>query len=208
MSNMFPKRTARFVIIIFDLILLLVAYLAAFKLASYYTLIEPRNIEALVSIMPWVLLMAVLFIYIFELDRLVKRDYAEIFRKLLVVSLGIMVLTIAASFLFREFSLPRSVIFLSHAFMFIMWFFWKSLYVRIICKVMSQKVLYIGDESELELIKENLLDSRIIKRKDDVSWLNKDLTMKDIKLKMKPYELVFIGSTMPERKKMIFYIMQ
>ncbi len=205
---MFPKRTARFVIIIFDLILLLVAYLAAFKLASYYTLIEPRNIEALVSIMPWVLLMAVLFIYIFELDRLVKRDYAEIFRKLLVVSLGIMVLTIAASFLFREFSLPRSVIFLSHAFMFIMWFFWKSLYVRIICKVMSQKVLYIGDESELELIKENLLDSRIIKRKDDVSWLNKDLTMKDIKLKMKPYELVFIGSTMPERKKMIFYIMQ
>lgn len=207
---MFPKRTARFVIIIFDLILLLVAYLAAFKLASYYTLIEPRNIEALVSIMPWVLLMAVLFIYIFELDRLVKRDYAEIFRKLLVVSLGIMVLTIAASFLFREFSLPRSVIFLSHAFMFIMWFFWKSLYVRIICKVMSQKVLYIGDESELELIKENLLDSRIIKRKDDVSWLNKDLTMKDIKLKMKPYELVFIGSTMPERKKndILYYAMK
>ncbi|WP_274169692.1 sugar transferase [Halalkalibacter sp. APA_J-10(15)] len=210
MSNMFPKRTSRLFIILIDLSLLMLAYLAAFKLASYHTLIEPRNIEALVSIMPWILLMAVLFIYIFELDRLVKRDYTEIFRKLLVVSLGIMVLTIAASFLFREFSLPRSVIFLSHSFMFVMWFFWKSMYVRIACKVMSQNVLFIGDESELDLIRENLLDSKVIKRKDDVSWLNKDLLMKDIKMKMKPYELVFIGSTMTERKKndILYYAMK
>ncbi|GAE35795.1 hypothetical protein [Halalkalibacter akibai] len=102
MTNMFPKRTSRFLIILVDILLILAAYWGAFTLASQYIVIQPRNIDALVEIIPWVLLTAVCFIYMFELDLLVKRDQTELIRKLLVASACIMVVTIAISFLFRE----------------------------------------------------------------------------------------------------------
>jgi FlaA1/EpsC-like NDP-sugar epimerase len=207
---MFPKRTSRSLIILVDILLILVAYWGAFTLANEYTIIEPRNIDALVSIIPWVLLTAVCFIYMFELDRLVKRDQTELIRKLMVASACIMVVTIAVSFLFREFALPRSVIFLAHFFIFVLWLAWKSLFTRFNCKMINARAVFIGDENELELIKENLRDSKLIHRKSDVAWLSQGISLSEIKEKILPYGLVFIGSSMKEKKKndILYYAMK
>ncbi|MFC0559247.1 sugar transferase [Halalkalibacter alkalisediminis] len=210
MTNMFPKRTSRFMIILVDILLILAAYWGAFTLASQYIIIQPRNIDALIAIIPWVLFTAVCFIYMFELDRLVKRDQTELVRKLMVASACIMVVTIAVSFLFREFALPRSVIFLAHFFMFVSWLTWKSLFTRFNCKMLNERAVFIGNEEELELIKVNLRDSKLINRKSDVAWINQDITLSEIKENILPYGLVFIGSSMREKKKsdILYYAMK
>ncbi len=197
-------------IILVDILLILAAYWGAFTLASQYIIIQPRNIDALIAIIPWVLFTAVCFIYMFELDRLVKRDQTELVRKLMVASACIMVVTIAVSFLFREFALPRSVIFLAHFFMFVSWLTWKSLFTRFNCKMLNERAVFIGNEEELELIKVNLRDSKLINRKSDVAWINQDITLSEIKENILPYGLVFIGSSMREKKKsdILYYAMK
>ncbi|GAE35796.1 sugar transferase [Halalkalibacter akibai] len=94
--------------------------------------------------------------------------------------------------------------------MFVLWLTWKGVFTRINCKMLNERAVFIGNESELELIKENLKDSKLINSKSDVAWLNQDITLSEIKNEILPYGLVFIGSSMKEKKKsdILYYAMK
>ena len=209
MSNIIPNRTARFFVIAVDVLLILLAYLGAFALASQFTLIEEKNIDAFVNIIPWILLIGICFFYVFELDQLSQNDNADLMRKLIVASLVILVLTIAASFLFREFALPRSVIFLAHFFLFLELFIWKKFFIKLTSVKFKDKALFIGEEEEFHLMRDSLLSSKLVTG-SEVAWVKGDISLQELKTKIEPYHFVFIGSALNEKKKnnILYYAMK
>ncbi len=179
---------------------MLLSYGAAFTIASNYRVIQDRNIDSFVALIPWVLLIGVFLLYVFELDRLVQRDYFDLIRKLLVTVGSLLIFTTAASFILREFALPRSVILMSHVFMLVAMFGWKSLYMKLSQRKLESKAVFIGDEEEFHLIKENMLNSKMTS-KEGVSWLKMDISLKEMKTLIAPYSYIFIGSSMNEKKE-------
>ncbi|WP_368503226.1 sugar transferase [Alkalihalophilus sp. As8PL] len=201
MENIIPKRTARLLIILLDVLFILISYSAAFYIVSHFRPIDARNIDAFISIIPWILLIGICFLYVFELDRLVQRNQSDLVKKLIVASASIMVLTVAASFIFREFALPRSVILLAHIFIFGSLFFWKSFFLRMNTKKFRDKAVFIGCEEEFEMMQGNLISSKMISKDTGVTLLNPDQPLNQMKLKIQPFNFIFIGSSLNEEVK-------
>ncbi|ARK32207.1 sugar transferase [Halalkalibacter krulwichiae] len=192
MPNINPNRLLRVSVVLVDVLLILLAYVVSFRVAANFTLIEQRNIDSFVNLLPWILLLGIFFIVVFELDRLVHHDLLDLTRKLVVASGFIMIITIAMSFLFREFSLPRSVIFLAHAFMFLFLFAWKGFIIK--CNQFTKgKAVIIGDRSEYENIKHSI--RKLVTKKEKVDFIDMNTNYAAIKAKLDSYDIVFISST-------------
>ncbi|MDE5415828.1 sugar transferase [Alkalihalobacterium chitinilyticum] len=198
MPNINPNRLLRFSIVFVDLILIFVAYVAAFKIASNYTPIVQRNIDSFVNLLPWILLMGVFFIVVFELDRLVEYDMWDLTRKLVVTSAFFFVITIAISFLFREFSLPRSVLFLSHFFIFVFLYAWKGLVIKF-NQLTKGKAVIIGCHSEYETIKGNI--KKLVKKQEQVDFIDHKTPYQEIKKRIADYDAVFVSSSVSTKVK-------
>ncbi|OLO42344.1 sugar transferase [Alkalihalophilus pseudofirmus] len=198
MPNINPNRLLRISVVTVDLILILIAYVVAFKIAGNYTLIEQRNIDSFFNLLPWILIVGIFFIVVFELDRLVQYDLLDLVRKLVVTSAFFFVITIALSFLFREFSLPRSVLFLSHFFMFVFLFVWKGLVIKF-NQISKGKAVIIGRHSEYATIKNNI--KKLVKKHENVDFIEHSTPYKEIKRKVAEYDSVFISSTVSTKVK-------
>ncbi|WP_052144854.1 hypothetical protein [Halalkalibacter okhensis] len=59
MLNINPNRLMRFSLVFVDLMLILFAYILSFVFAAQITLIEQRNIESFINLIPWILLISV-----------------------------------------------------------------------------------------------------------------------------------------------------
>ncbi|GAF64975.1 putative sugar transferase [Bacillus sp. TS-2] len=210
MSNIFPEKTSRFSVILVDILIILFSYMISFVIASNYRVIQERNIEAFISLVPWVLLIGVFLLYAFELDRLVMRDQYDIARKLIVTVLFMFIFTTAASFLFREFALPRSVILMSHFFSFVLMFGWKVLYLKITSQKFKDRAIFIGDEDEYDLMTENLVASKLTTSKKGLSRLHNHFSIKETERLLMPYNYIFIGSNVDEKRKneILYYAMK
>ncbi|TSB48622.1 sugar transferase [Alkalicoccobacillus porphyridii] len=203
---MFPNKFARGFIIAVDLFIIIVAYVLAFTVR--YEQIAPRNIEAFMSVIPWILLISVLFICIYEVDRLVQYDVWDIVRKLAVSLTFIMLLTMTASFLFREFGLPRLVIILAHIFAFTMLLIWKVLYTKYNQLSRKGKLMFIGDESEFDEIEDNL--SKFLSHNGNVKYFDKKSNVQQLKAQLLNYNFIFLSNSLEEDKKnrLIFHAMK
>ncbi|WP_221936783.1 sugar transferase [Alkalicoccobacillus porphyridii] len=206
MPNIFPNKFARGFIIAVDLFIIIVAYVLAFTVR--YEQIAPRNIEAFMSVIPWILLISVLFICIYEVDRLVQYDVWDIVRKLAVSLTFIMLLTMTASFLFREFGLPRLVIILAHIFAFTMLLIWKVLYTKYNQLSRKGKLMFIGDESEFDEIEDNL--SKFLSHNGNVKYFDKKSNVQQLKAQLLNYNFIFLSNSLEEDKKnrLIFHAMK
>ena len=120
MSRFSNRQSKKFTLIVIDLILVWLAYYAAFHIR--YDNIQERNWEAFVSLVPWILIIALLFITIYELYSLEQKRNWDIARNVIVASGMMMLATMAASFVFREFALPRTVILIAYIFINIFFF--------------------------------------------------------------------------------------
>ncbi|TVP84496.1 MAG: sugar transferase, partial [Alkalicoccus sp.] len=115
MYSMDDTRNHKFLLILGDLLCILIAYISAFYIR--YLDFPDRNWEAFISLLPWILLIGLFFISVYELynlDR--KHTFSDIVRKILVATALMTFLTMAASYLFREFAMPRSVVLIASVF--------------------------------------------------------------------------------------------
>lgn len=204
MLNIFPNKFARGFTIFIDLFIIIMAYVIAFTVR--YDTIAPRNIEAFMSVIPWILLISVVFICIYEVDRLVQYDVWDIIRKLAVSLTFIMLLTMTASFLFREFALPRSVIILAHVFAFILMFTWKVLYTKYNQLSRKGKLMFIGAESEFHEMEDNL--SQFLSNNGKAKYYDKKASVQQLKTQLLNYDFIFLSSSLEDEKKIELFFMQ
>ncbi|PKC51477.1 hypothetical protein RhiirA1_483655 [Rhizophagus irregularis] len=125
-------RSRKFTLIFIDLCLIFIAYVLAFNIR--YDNIDQRNWDAFVSLSPWILLIGLFFITMYELYTLERKSKWDIFRKVVVSSTLMMLFTMAASFLFREFALPRSVILIAYIFIIVLLNSWKLIHLLFLSK--------------------------------------------------------------------------
>lgn len=155
-------RTQKFVILFVDICLVVLAYVAAFYLR--YLSLPQRNWQSFLELLPWILIIALFFLAIYELYALYRKSVWDVVSKVLVCVTMMMIFTMAASFLFRQFAFPRSVIVLASIFIVLFLITWKIFWVLSIQKKRAGRVLLIGDEHEAQKvitqIKHPLLNSR------------------------------------------------
>ncbi|MCR6112288.1 sugar transferase [Bacillus sp. A301a_S52] len=149
MTNIGESRSHRFFLIAGDLFCILAAYISAFYIR--YLDFPDRNWEAFISLLPWILLIGLFFISVYELYALDRKNtISDIVRKILVASSLMTFLTMAASYLFREFAMPRSVVLIAAVFMVILMVIFKVIYLKLTRGSVIGKVLLIGNESNTD----------------------------------------------------------
>ncbi|WP_444685006.1 sugar transferase [Alkalicoccus luteus] len=144
MYSMDDTRNHKFLLILGDLLCILIAYISAFYIR--YLDFPDRNWEAFLSLLPWILLIGLFFISVYELyslDR--KHTVSDIVRKILVATALMTFLTMAASYLFREFAMPRSVVLIASIFTVFLMVTFKVLYLKVTRGNKIGKVLLVGD---------------------------------------------------------------
>ncbi|WP_237563753.1 sugar transferase [Halalkalibacter okhensis] len=118
-----------------------------------------------------------------------------------------MIVTIALSFLFREFSLPRSVILMSHTLTFLLLFIWKFFIIRY-NQYTKGKAVIIGNYYEFSSIKENI--KKLFNKKESISFIEMNDTFAVITKKLAPYEVIFVSSSVDNslKNKILYYAMR
>lgn len=145
MGDINSTRTRKFLIIFIDLLLIFIAYVLSFQFR--FENIDKWNWNAFMTLTPWILLIALFFILMYELHSVDRKSKWDIIRNLFVATTLMMLLTMAASFLLREFALPRSVIFIAYIIVNIFLIIWKLVIYSFISKKVNA-VLFVGDDSE------------------------------------------------------------
>ncbi|SDB87690.1 sugar transferase [Shouchella lonarensis] len=197
MPNMIPNKMIRGVTMFIDLVLIFLAYGLAFTLLRDQ--MDPRNMEAFSSVVPWILLISILFLGIYELDRLVQHDFWDIVRKLAIALTLIMLLTMTASFFFREFALPRSLLLVAHTNAFFLLLGWKWLYTKYSQFTREGRVMFIGTEEEFDRMERSL--STFLSKNSYVRWYDKNESLAALQAHVMQYDVIFLGSGIEEAKK-------
>lgn len=206
MPTMIPNRMTRGLTMLVDLLLIIFSYGLAFSILRGQ--MTPKNYEAFGSVAPWILLISVLFLGIYELDRLVQHDMWDLVRKLAISLTFIMLLTMTVSFFFREFALPRSVLLLAHVLAFILLLIWKGAYTKYSQLSRKGKVMFIGSEEEFAEMEHSL--STFLSKSSYVRWYDKRESLAQLRTKLMEYDVVFLGSGLDEGKKdrLMFHAMK
>ncbi len=149
MSSITEMKNHKFIIILGDLLCILIAYVAAFYLR--YSGFPAKNWEAFLQLLPWILLIGLFFISIYELyalDR--KHTLWDISVKVFIAVSFMAFLTMSASYLFREFAMPRSVILIGTILTIILLLVFKALYLKLMRSNNVGTVLLIGDDENTQ----------------------------------------------------------
>ncbi|HHY71896.1 MAG TPA: sugar transferase [Bacillus bacterium] len=153
------ERRRKVIILAVDLFLVFFAYIIAFIIR--YDNIPERNWESFISLIPWILLITLFFLAIYDLYNLNRKGKWDIIRNVIVASTFMMFLTMSVSFLFREFALPRTVIIIAFLIETILLVTWKMLFKKVTEQKFEGSVLLISDdlyekEKVIEQIKSTL----------------------------------------------------
>lgn len=126
------------------------AYISAFYLR--YHAFPERNWDSFVSLLPWILLIALFFLSVYELYSVHRKSMWDMISKVLVSVTFTSLLTMAASFLFREFALPRSVILIAYVLTILFLVAWKTILIHFSARKGTGKVLLVGEEDDAKKV--------------------------------------------------------
>lgn len=201
MSDIRSIRTRKFTIIFVDLFLVFIAYIIAFRV-RYDTILE-ENWSAFLALVPWILLIALFCIMMYELYLVDRKSKWDIIRNVFVASTLMMFLTMATSFLIREFALPRSVILISYIIGNILLVLWKFLIYFIFSKK-NNVVLFVGDDEEQEKISHQMAFQ--FGKRTAIKHADNSESLKRIFTKMSTVDYVVLGAkTSLDTKSKIIY---
>ncbi len=206
MPNMIPNRATRALTMVVDLVLIVLSYGLAFLLFNEQ--MTPKNYDAFLGILPWIIVISILFLGIYELDRLVQYDVWDIVRKLAIAVTFILLITMTVSFFFREFAMPRSVLLSAHGIAFIALLVWKSAFTKYSQLSRKGKVMFIGTEKEFEEMEDSL--ASFLSKSSYVRWYDKKESLAQLRTQINQFNVVFIGSELEEEKKdrLMFHAMK
>ncbi|MBU9721747.1 MULTISPECIES: sugar transferase [Bacillaceae] len=149
MPDLSELKSHKTFIIVMDLLLILAAYISAFYIR--YLDFPQRNWDSFISLLPWILLIGLFFIAVYELYALDRKNtFWDILVKVVIAVTFMAFLTMAASYLFREFAMPRSVILIATIFMIILLLGFKMIYLKLTRGNLVGRVLLIGDDNNTQ----------------------------------------------------------
>lgn len=186
------ERRRKAIILAVDLLLVCAAYILAFYLR--YDEIPQRNWESFISLIPWILLISLFFLAIYDLYNLSRKGKWDIIRNVLVASTFMSFLTMSFSFLFREFALPRTIVLLAFLIEIFLLIAWKILFKKFSEQKFEGTVLVISDDiyekdKMIEQIKESLGKTVIIK---EIGAQNSTSKVNNL---IETVDYVFVGSS-------------
>lgn len=149
MSEIVSHKGRKYFLIFIDLVFIFLAYVFSFHIR--FDNIDALNWNAFISLLPWILLIALIFILMYELYIFDTKNNWDIIRNVVVASTLMMFLTMAASFLFRQFALPRSVILIAYVLMNVLLIGWKIL-LKAVFSSKIETVLFVGSKEEKDKI--------------------------------------------------------
>ncbi|MBD8037776.1 sugar transferase [Solibacillus sp. A46] len=201
MGEINSTRTQKFLIILVDLFLIFLAYVLSFHFR--FEKIDQLNWDAFIALTPWILLISLFFILMYELYSIDRKSKWDIIRNLFVATTLMLFLTMAASFLLREFALPRSVIFIAYIIGNILLVFWKLLIYSFVSKK-GNLVLFIGEDVEYLKIADQM-DFQFGKRAT-INHVNMNDSLEQIFKNICKVDYVVIGAKISnELKSQIIY---
>ncbi|WP_322788744.1 sugar transferase [Ureibacillus thermosphaericus] len=160
---------------------------------------DPQNWNAFISLLPWILLIGLVFIVMYELYIFDTKSNWDIIRSIVIASTLMLFFTMAASFLFREFALPRSVILIAYILMNILLISWKILYNIIFSKSIGT-ILFIGSEEEEDKITNQILNQ--YGKKVHVKFICSSEPINQILKHLQFVDSIMIGSGIENEKKL------
>lgn len=133
-------------------------------------------------------------LYIFD-----TKSNWDIIRSIVIASTLMLFFTMAASFLFREFALPHSVILIAYILMNILLISWKILYNIIFSKSIGT-ILFIGSEEEEDKITNQILNQ--YGKKVHVKFICSSEPINQILKHLQFVDSIMIGSGIENEKKL------
>lgn len=198
MSDYSDLRNHKFIIILIDLLCIVASYTGAFYIR--YNGFPQKNWDSFVALLPWILLIGLFFISIYELyalDR--KNSLTEITTKTLVAVIFMACLTMSASFLFREFALPRTVILIAHLFLILIMVFYKMMYLHFTKGNIVGCVLLIGDEENIDKLKGKIKHPLL--KDTTITHIKSDVPIKKIDSYIQQVDYVVLCPEISKEKK-------
>lgn len=155
MSKPSVRRRNKFVFLGIDLVSIILSYVMAFHIR--FDQIAQRNIDSFISLTPWILLISLFFISVYELYNVQRRSRWDIIRDILVANTFIVFIIMAFSFFFRQFALPRTVIVIAYLISIGLMIFWKLIYLKVKKANNIEKILVVGtNHNDMRSLVENL----------------------------------------------------
>lgn len=142
-------------VILIDTLIVIGSYYAAFLVRFSIGGIPIRNMEAFLDVLPWMAIVSILVFLVYDAYVIPRRMTWESFSSTLVSVLVIAGLIGLASFVFRAFAFPRSIILLGAFMTLITILFWKFI-LSMIVKEGSKNILIIGTPDEVEHVQERV----------------------------------------------------
>jgi exopolysaccharide biosynthesis polyprenyl glycosylphosphotransferase len=189
-------------IIAVDLALILAAYVSAFYIR--YQGFPERNWDSFVNLLPWILIIGLFFISVYELYDLRRKSTTDMVSAVFISVTFMAFITMAASFMFREFALPRSIILMATVFTMALFILWKRIYQRLSRGKVFGHVLVVGDNEETQKIVSHLKHPLFKGTKIKHVQINTDLEKIDELLPRVDY-VVLCPHIPKERKSAIIY---
>ncbi|MCA0970969.1 sugar transferase [Halobacillus litoralis] len=194
---MTSNKLNAYLILSIDLAIVFLSYYFAFRFR--YVQIDPRNWEAFLSLLPWILLASLMMYFIYDYYNFMKKTSSKVISSIIVTELTLVVITMGASFLLREFALPRSIILLALIIRTSSLIFWKVSFKNLYNSKKVQHVLLVGDENESTKL------MNVLQKQSDsynqVRFLRSSTELNLIKEKLGKFDLVVLGSNLDDQKK-------
>lgn len=186
------ERRRKAIILAVDLFLVFFSYILAFYIR--YDEIPKRNWDSFISLIPWILLISLFFLAVYDLYNLSRKGKWDIIRNVLVASTFMMFLTMSFSFLFREFALPRTVVIMAFFIEIILLIVWKILFKKVTEQKFEGSVLVISDDTYekdkiIEQINDNLGHAVVIR---EIGAQNSTSKVNSL---IETVDYVFVGSS-------------
>ncbi|MCS0654756.1 sugar transferase [Cytobacillus firmus] len=155
MSKPSVRRRNKFIFLGIDLVSIILSYVMAFQIR--FDQIAQRNIDSFISLTPWILLISLFFISVYELYNVQRRSRWDIIRDILVANTFIVFIIMAFSFFFRQFALPRTVIVIAYLISIGLMILWKLIYLKLKNANNIEKILVVGtNHNDMRYLVENL----------------------------------------------------
>lgn len=198
MSNLLNRPGHKFILLFVDLIIIFVSYVAAFLLR--YQEIPTRNWNSFLSLAPWILLIGLFFLVVYELYSVNRKSVWDLVTSLMVSVTFMMFLTMAASYLFRQFALPRTVIIIASILMVILMLIWKYVFKKIYYLEEIGRLLIVGDKNEIEKLVKHLKDP-LLSVQQNITKLQLNESLDKIIETINKVDYVMVCSDVPEETK-------
>ncbi|MGC4378009.1 sugar transferase [Fictibacillus sp. Mic-4] len=195
--NKIETPIQKVVIMLVDLGLLTASYFSAFYLRSEY--LDDRNWESYFHVLPWILLTGLFFFSVYELNLYSRKTIWDLYRSIFISTTFIMFFAMAASFLFRAFALPRSVILLSYILSIVFLITWKIVMFKLVVRSKQGTILLVSKDmaSDLGMINNELPTIKGM----NIVTVDPELPLEKIYAAVPQADSIIIGANCSEKTK-------